>query len=130
MHGVGRYAKGDDRNGLSVTAMAYPSRWNATDQIPARAVDSGQVGRFGALDPSDGGESSRYSLSAQWSKSEGNAATRANIYLIRSRLELFSNFTLFLDDPVNGDQFEQLHPPTPPARGLSPTRTPHAPGRP
>jgi outer membrane cobalamin receptor len=83
LNAVARYAKGGDRNGLSVTAMAYSSRWNATDQIPARAVDSGQLGRFGALDPSDGGESSRYSLSAQWSKSEGNAATRANVYLIR-----------------------------------------------
>jgi len=129
LNAVARYAKGDDRNGLSVTAMAYTSRWNATDQIPARAVDSGQLGRFGALDPSDGGESSRYSLSAQWSKSEGNAATRANVYLIRSRLELFSNFTFFLDDPVNGDQFEQVDRRTVAGGGLSRSWTSEASGR-
>ena len=129
LNAVARYAKGDDRNGLSVTAMAYTSRWNATDQIPARAVDSGQLGRFGALDPSDGGESSRYSLSAQWSKSEGNAATRANVYLIRSRLELFSNFTFFLDDPVNGDQFEQVDRRTVAGGGLSRSWISEASGR-
>jgi len=108
VNGVLRYAEGDDRNGLTVTGMAYASHWNATDQIPARAVESGQIGRFSAIDPSDGGESSRYSLSGQWAKTEGNIATRANAYLVRSRLNLFSNFTFFLDDPVNGDQVEQV----------------------
>src|SRR3989449_10241861 len=72
VNGVLRYAQGDDRNGLTVTGMAYASHWNATDQIPARAVESGQIGRFSAIDPSDGGESSRYSLSGQWAKTEGN----------------------------------------------------------
>jgi len=108
VNGVLRYANGDDRNGLTLTGMAYASRWNATDQIPSRAVESGRIGRFGAIDPSDGGESSRYSLSTQWARSEGNAATRANAYLVHSRLNLFSNFTFFLDDPVNGDQVEQV----------------------
>ena len=129
LNAVARYAKGDDRNGLSVTAMAYTSRWNATDQIPARAVESGQLGRFGAIDPSDGGESSRYSLSAQWSKSEGNAATRANAYLVRSRLDLFSDFTFFLHDPVNGDQFEQVDRRTVAGGGLSRSWSSEASGR-
>jgi len=104
VNAVLRYVQGDNRNGFTVTGMAYTSRWNATDQIPERA----QIGRFGAIDPSDGGEASRYSLSAQWSQAVGNAATRANAYLVRSRLDLFSNFTFFLDDPVRGDQFEQV----------------------
>jgi outer membrane cobalamin receptor len=121
LNAVARYASGGDRNGFSVTAMAYKSHWNATDQIPARAVDSGQLGRFGAIDPTDGGESSRYSLSAQWARSEGNAATRANAYLVHSRLDLFSNFTYFLDDPVNGDQFEQTDRRTVAGGGLSRT---------
>jgi hypothetical protein len=98
-NGVLRYVEG----GLSITGMAYKADWNATDQIPRRAVDAGLIGRFGAIDPSDGGESSRYSISAEW-RSAGSAAS---VYAIRSRLNLFSNFTFFLDDPVNGDQFEQ-----------------------
>src|SRR6185436_6666785 len=107
LNGVLRYARGDDKNGFSVTGMAYASRWDATDQIPQRALDSGQVGRFGTVDPSDGGRASRYSLSAQWATSDLSSSTRASAYLVRSSLQLFSNFTYFLDDPVNGDQFEQ-----------------------
>jgi outer membrane cobalamin receptor len=129
VNAIARYASGSDRDGLSVTAMAYQSQWNATDQLPSRAVDSGQVGRFGAIDPSDGGETSRYSLSAQWAKSEGNVATRANAYLVRSRLDLFSNFTFFLDDPVNGDQFEQVDRRTVAGGGLSRTWNSQASGR-
>jgi hypothetical protein len=108
LNGVLRYARGDDKNGFTLTGMGYGSRWNSTDQIPQRAVDSGQLGRFGAVDPTDGGSASRYSLSTQWAASEASSSSRASAYLIRSRLQLFSNFTYFLDDPVNGDQFEQV----------------------
>ncbi|HEY6820941.1 MAG TPA: TonB-dependent receptor [Burkholderiales bacterium] len=108
LNGVLRYAQGDDDNGLSVTGMAYANRWNATDQIPLRAVESGRLDRFGAVDATDGGRASRYSLSAQWAKSDGGSATRASAYVVHSRLDLFSNFTYFLNDPANGDQIEQV----------------------
>src|SRR4051812_49294851 len=65
VNGLLRYSRGDDANGFSLTGMAYSNRWNATDQIPLRAVDSGRLGRFSAVDPTDGGSTSRYSLSAQ-----------------------------------------------------------------
>jgi outer membrane receptor protein involved in Fe transport len=87
--------------------MAYKADWNSTDQIPRRAVDEGLIGRFGAIDPSDGGRSSRYSLSGEWRSLEGETSRALSVYAIKSRLNLFSNFTFFLDDPVNGDQFEQ-----------------------
>ena len=106
-NGVLRYAQGTPANGFNVTAMAYGAHWNATDQIPQRAVDSGLVGFFGTLDPTDGGNSSRYSLSGEWRQSEGNVTRAASAYAIRSRLNLYSNFTYFLDNPVNGDQFLQ-----------------------
>ncbi|HSC29403.1 MAG TPA: TonB-dependent receptor, partial [Vicinamibacterales bacterium] len=106
-NGVLRYAQGTPANGFNVTGMAYKATWNATDQIPQRAVDDGSIGFFGAIDPTDGGESSRYSLSGEWRQSEGNISRAASLYAIRSRLDLFSNFTYFLDDPVNGDQFQQ-----------------------
>lgn len=108
LNGVLRYSSGDDRNGFSVTAMGYSARWSSTDQVPVRAVDSRQLGRFGAVDPTDGGQASRHSLSAQWAKGDANSSTRASAYLVRSDLRLFSNFTYFLNDPVNGDQFEQV----------------------
>ena len=105
--GVLRYSSGTAANGWNVMGMGYSSKWNSTDQIPQRAVDSGSIGRFGAIDPTDGGKTSRYSLSGEWRKSERDGSTAANFYLIRSRLDLFSNFTYFLNDPVNGDQFQQ-----------------------
>ena len=108
VNGMLRYAHGDDKNGFTLTGMAYASRWNSTDQIPLRAVDAGRIDRFGAVDPTDGGRSSRYSLSTQWAKSDADRSTRAGAYVVHSRLRLFSNFTYFLDDPVNGDQFEQV----------------------
>lgn len=108
LNGLLRYSSGDDKNGVSVTGMGYSSRWNATDQIAQRALDSGAVGRFVAIDPTDGGQASRHSLSAQWASSDANASTRASAYVVRSDLRLFSNFTYFLNDPVNGDQFEQV----------------------
>lgn len=93
-----RYAQGTAANGFAVTGMAYKADWNATDQIPRRAVDAGLIGRFGAIDPTDGGSSSRYSLSGEWRGVEGETSRAVSVYAIRSRLNLFSNFTFFLDD--------------------------------
>lgn len=108
LNGVLRYSNGDDKNGFTLTGMAYESRWNSTDQVPLRAVQGGTLGRFGAVDPTDGGRTARYSLSTQWARSDASSATRASAYVFHSRLDLFSNFTYFLNDPVNGDQFEQV----------------------
>jgi len=108
LNGILRYADGDDKNGLTLSAMAYASHWNSTDQIPLRAVEFGKLGRFDAVDATDGGRTSRYSLSTQWVKGDASSSTRANAYLIHSQLNLFSNFTFFLNDPVNGDQIEQV----------------------
>jgi outer membrane receptor protein involved in Fe transport len=106
-NGVLRYslAEGDTRQ--SLTAMAYTAKWMATDQVPQRAVDAGLISRFGAIDPSDHGETTRTSLSYDLLHALDDGEVRLNAYAIESRLDLFSNFTYFLDDPVNGDQFEQ-----------------------
>jgi outer membrane receptor protein involved in Fe transport len=107
LNGVLSYSAGNLANGWSVTAMGYSGKWNATDQVPVRALQSGLIGRFGTIDASDGGETSRYSLSGQWTRSDGTTATSANAYFIDYSLDLWSNFTYFLNDPVNGDQFQQ-----------------------
>ncbi|MES2584846.1 MAG: TonB-dependent receptor [Pseudomonadota bacterium] len=106
-NGLLRYSDGSRSDGYSLTAMAYTARWNATDQIPQRAVDAGLLGRFGAVDTSDGGESSRYSLSYALRKPNALGQLAFNAYVVQSSLDLFSNFTYFMDDPVNGDQFHQ-----------------------
>ena len=87
--------------------MGYDGDWNATDQVPRRAVDDGALDRFGSLDTSDGGDSYRYSGSFDWQRTANNASTRVTAYGIAYDLNLFSNFTYGLDDPDNGDQFHQ-----------------------
>ena len=95
-----RLAGGD----LAVTAMGYDNSWNSADQIPRRAVTAGIIDELGSLDRTVGGETSRYSLSADWR----NDALQVSAYAIDYELDLFSNFTYFLDDEVAGDQFEQV----------------------
>jgi outer membrane receptor protein involved in Fe transport len=92
---------------FGVTAMAYGGRWNSTDQIPLRAVDQGLIGRYGSLDASDGGESQRYSVSVDYATPMAGGQFQTTAYWFKYKLNLFSNFTYFLDDPENGDQFEQ-----------------------
>ena len=92
--------------GWSVTALAYDARWNATDQIPRRAVEAGTLGRLDAVDETDGGETSRFIVSAR--RRDLLRGLDTVIYVQRYNLDLFSNFTYFLADPVNGDQFEQV----------------------
>ena len=106
-NGVLSYSLKNGADETRVTAMAMRSSWNATDQVPKRALDAGLVGRYGAIDPTDGGDTARYSLSADWLGRYANGSARINAYLIRSRLDLYSNFTYALDDPINGDQFNQ-----------------------
>jgi hypothetical protein len=108
VNGVLRYSQGTTTDGFTLSAMAYSNGWTSTDQVAQRAIDEGLIGRFGSLDPTDGGTSSRFSLSGNWAQSGDYGQTRANAYVIRSSLQLFNNFTYFLDDPVNGDQFSQV----------------------
>jgi outer membrane receptor protein involved in Fe transport len=106
LNGVMRYSQGTPENGFSLTGMAYVNRWNSTDQIPSRAVASGD-GLYGALDPSDGGNSNRFSLSGRWAQTDEGGSSIANFYVVKSSLNLWNNFTYFLTDPFNGDQFHQ-----------------------
>ena len=103
-----RYSQDSGSTKFNVTAMGYGGNWNSTDQIPQRGVTSGFVPRLGAIDPSSGGESHRFSLSSALQHVSRYGITQLNLYTLHSNLALFSNFTYFLDDPVNGDQFSQI----------------------
>lgn len=107
INGVLRYSEGNTSNGFDITAMAYRGQWNATDQVPKRAIESGEIGRFDAIDSTDGGTALRYSISGAWRRTTALGFTNMNAYVIRNKLDLYSNFTYFLVDPTNGDQFNQ-----------------------
>ena len=107
VNGVLRYSRGDNRNGFSLTGMGYWANWESTDQVAERAVSSGLIPRFGHLDPTDSGTTNRQSLAAEYQRSAGPSSLRATGFVLHNSLNLFSNFTYFLDDPVHGDQFEQ-----------------------
>ncbi len=104
-NGMVTYSQGGDANGFSVTARAYHGKWNSSDQIAENAVPL--VGFFGTLNPTDGGDSDRYSLQAEWHRQGGNSETKITLYGFYYDLDLFSDFTYFLTDTTRGDQFEQ-----------------------
>jgi hypothetical protein len=105
--GLARYSWTRTTSRFSVLGMAYRNSWNASDQIPERAVDGGVIGRFGYIDGTDGGNTQRYSLSGSWTHVGSSSSQTVQLFGVYSDLSLFSNFTYFLDNPVQGDQFNQ-----------------------
>jgi outer membrane receptor protein involved in Fe transport len=94
---------------LSIAEMSYAANWHGSGQIPARAVDTGQISRFGSIDPDEGGDTARHQLSLQYKlRPNDHSELKALVYLGAYHFNLFSNFTLFLDDPVNGDEIQQI----------------------
>ncbi len=104
-NGLATYSQGEDAHGFSIAARAYRGTWHSSDQIPVNAIPL--VGYFGALNPTDGGESERYSLQGEWHRQGANSLTKISAYGFYYDLNLFSDFTYYLDDPNKGDQFEQ-----------------------
>jgi len=104
-NGLLTYSRGGDADGFSITARGYHGKWNSSDQIADSAVPL--VGFFGTLNPTDGGNSQRYSLQAEWHRQDANSETKLMAYGFYYDLDLFSDFTYFLTDPIHGDQFEQ-----------------------
>ena len=104
-NGILTYSEGNEANGFSVTGRAYHGKWNSSDQLPENAVPL--VGYFGTLNPTDGGNSGRYSLQAEWHRADENSETKISTYGFYYDLNLFSDFTYFLTDTNRGDQFEQ-----------------------
>ena len=113
LNGVLRYSQGTREDGFALTGMAYRGDWTSTDQIAKRAIDSGYIDRFGTLDPTTGGETYRYSLSADWARRGTDSLTLATVWWLKSGLDLWSNFQYCLNDfattgtCATGDQFKQ-----------------------
>jgi outer membrane receptor protein involved in Fe transport len=93
---------------LSLVLTSYGGDWNASGQIPLRAVRAGQLGRFGSVDPSEGGSSTRHGAQLSYRAEVGGGDELAVMaYAASHRLTLYSNFTFYSEDPVDGDMIEQ-----------------------
>jgi len=82
--------------------------WLATDQVPRRAVDEGLIDRYGLIDPGPRGNTSRYSLSGEVHRGGQRSLSSLNAYVVNYDFRLYSNFTYYLEHPIQGDQFEQV----------------------
>lgn len=101
-----KYASGGPEAGTDISLMLYDNRWNAADQIPLRAIESGTISPLATIDPSSGGESYRYSLALQKRGHRENSVWFASVYAIRYGMDLWSNFSYFTDQQ-QGDQIYQ-----------------------
>ena len=106
-NGLAKWTWGDRLRGVALLASGYAAEWDSSDQIPRRAVRDGTIDRLGNLDDDLGGDTSRYTASAQFWNGLDNP-TKAQAYAVFYDFNLWSNFTYFLDDPVQGDEFQQV----------------------
>ncbi|MGZ9736468.1 TonB-dependent receptor [Flavobacterium sp. GNP002] len=98
----------NDNSKFSILASRFSSKWDASGQIPQRLVDNGMISRFGSVDDTEGGNTSRTNFNASLSKPiDENTFLKANAFYSNYQFELYSNFTFFLEDPINGDQIKQ-----------------------
>ncbi|WP_426092288.1 TonB-dependent receptor [Flavobacterium sp. DSR3-2] len=98
----------NDNSKFSISASRFSSKWDASGQIPQRLIDKGTISRFGAVDDTEGGITSRTNFNVSLSKPiDENTFLKANAFYSNYQFELYSNFTFFLEDPVNGDQIKQ-----------------------
>lgn len=106
---MGRYNFNNRKDqDLSISISHFQSKWNHSGQIPQRAVDQGLISRFGSIDDTEGGNTSRSNLWVNHSKQiNEHSRLKSKAYMTKYDFELFSNFTFFLEDPVNGDQIKQ-----------------------
>lgn len=106
---MGKYAINFDNNDkLTLQVSKFQSKWDASGQIPMRLVQDESISRFGAVDDTEGGKTSRINAAVNYTKSiNDHTFIKFNSYYIKYDFELFSNFTFFLNDPENGDQIRQ-----------------------
>ena len=98
-----------EKTDLSLTLSSFDSEWNASGQIPLRAVNNGQITRFGAIDDTEGGSTYRRNINLKSSTYFTKNKHWVNqAYYVKNYYQLFSNFTFFLNDSVNGDMIEQV----------------------
>ena len=108
INGVMTWSQGTQENGIAFDAMAYANRWHASNQIPERAVTEGVISLWGNINPTDRGDTTRFSLSGRWSETDANSHSRIEAFAIHSTLDLYNDFDYYLSQPLLGDQFRQF----------------------
>ncbi len=103
-----RYTQGGPENGFTVSGFGYGGSWNSNHQVPQRAIDRALIGRFGNLDASDGGQTNREALTLDWRRTTDGQQTRVEAYVSKYEVNLWNDFTFFLNSPAHGDQVEQV----------------------
>nr|WP_246836064.1 TonB-dependent receptor [Leptospira yasudae] len=115
-NGIVSYSVGDDKSGHRLLGMGYRGNWHTTHQIPKRALERGKswldpendgIGRYDAVDPTDGGRTNRASLSWEAHHRDKTKDIRLLVYGLYYDLALFSNTTYYMVDHERGDQVEQ-----------------------
>ncbi len=102
------HGKINENNSLTASVTGFTSKWNASGQIPDRAIGQGIVGFYGAIDPNEGGKTSRHNATIELLTNLNNGASfRNQIYYCYYEFELYSNFTFYKEDTINGDQIRQ-----------------------
>ena len=106
---MGKYAlELPNQHKINFSVSHFSSKWNASGQVPQRAIDEGLITRFGAIDDKEGGNTSRTNVNFQHTKKVGESLLIKNTaYYSHYNFELYSNFTFFLKDSINGDQIKQ-----------------------
>jgi hypothetical protein len=107
VNGVFRYSEGNRDQGFSITSMDYHGEWRATNQVAQRAIDEGLIDRFGTLNATDAGRSSRFTLVGEAHQRDADTQDQVLAWGTFYYLDLFNDFTYFLVNPTRGDQFEQ-----------------------
>jgi outer membrane receptor for Fe3+-dicitrate len=97
-----------DKSKLTLIGSRFSSKWDASGQIPQRLIDNGTISRFGSVDDTEGGNTSRTNFNIGYTKPiDENTFIKSNVFYSNYQFELYSNFTFFLEDPINGDQIRQ-----------------------
>ena len=102
INGLMRYSQGTATDGFSITGMAYSNKWNSTDQVPQRAITSGQIGLYGEEDPTDGGNTNRFALSARMAGNRRRRIVEGQCLCRQKRTRSVQQFYLFSDQSDAG----------------------------
>jgi hypothetical protein len=106
-NGLLKYSEGAEKQGWSITSFGMSGKWDATNQVAERAVDDGMIDRFGSLNPTDGGDSERYTVVGEVHQKDTNGESKLEGYGAWYDMQLWNDFTYYLNNPTMGDQFEQ-----------------------
>jgi hypothetical protein len=96
------------KQSLGFRLNAGTNDFYSSGQIPLDLINDGALSRFGYIDPFDGGRVRLGTLGVYYREERANGdILKVDGFLGRSLFDLYSNFTFFLNDPVNGDEIQQ-----------------------